>query len=182
MSPENNEESPKFPGRNRNKKQSHPDEGLNTEFHPHENYHLAIPLEQLEEQFRMNVRQGVRIIVPKILDSKALEELRKRKKGVKPEQILAGNIWQHSARNVRNNVYESGDFMDCLPRYCKGPIACAACGVPSATIVTGDSSGKPACAAISLATPIAWRVATPRSASTSAAPLIIPWLAPRMVS
>ncbi|UCD53969.1 MAG: hypothetical protein JSU76_03490, partial [Dehalococcoidia bacterium] len=50
MSSENNKKPPKFPTRNRNKKQSRPNEGLNTEFHPHEGYHLAIPLEQLGEQ------------------------------------------------------------------------------------------------------------------------------------
>jgi len=50
MSSENNEKSPKFPSLNRNNKQSHPNEGLNGEFHPHEDYHLAIPLEQPGEQ------------------------------------------------------------------------------------------------------------------------------------
>ena len=50
MSSESNEKSPKFPSRNRNKKQSRPNEGLNTAFHPHEAYHLEIPVEQPGEQ------------------------------------------------------------------------------------------------------------------------------------
>ena len=85
---------------------------------------LAIPLEEINLQFKENTRQDIKIIVPKILDSKQFEILKAKGKEIKSEQPLEGTIWKHSNSEQSNNICESKDFydIDLLKNY-DGPFA-----------------------------------------------------------
>ena len=71
---------------------------------------LLIPLEEIEQQFRTNDRQDVKIVAPERLRDAQCNDLRKRNKRVKFEQALPGDKWTHSPGTAPNFVCESREF------------------------------------------------------------------------
>ena len=85
---------------------------------------LAIPLDEVYTQFKVNIRQDTKIIIPEMLTSKLYDMLKEKGMDIKPEQPLEGRYWKHSEPDEPNAVCESGTFIDDgLPQYAKGPFA-----------------------------------------------------------
>jgi hypothetical protein len=84
---------------------------------------LAIPLEEVSEQFALNTRQDVKIVAPEILAGELIAKLTATGRVLKPEQLLEGARWQHSASNVPNNLCESHEFSTGITHEASGPFA-----------------------------------------------------------
>ncbi len=85
---------------------------------------LAIPLDQVYQQFAVNSRQDIKIIIPEMLAAKLYNRLREKGEDIKPEQTLEGRYWEHSGPDAPNYVCESSNFIDpSLPQYAHGPFA-----------------------------------------------------------
>ncbi len=85
---------------------------------------LAIPKEEIDSQFKKNVRQDVKIVAASILTDELFRILMAKGKNVKAEEPLNGFYWKHSEADEANRLCESSDFIDdCLPQYVKGPFS-----------------------------------------------------------
>ena len=84
---------------------------------------LAIPLEEIREQFALNARQDVKIVAPEILASELIAKLQATGRPLKPEQLFEGVIWRHSAADSANALCESREFTAGLTAKVSGPFA-----------------------------------------------------------
>lgn len=85
---------------------------------------LAIPLDEVYTQFKVNSRQDCKIIIPDMLTSRLYDMLKEKGADVKPEQPLEGRYWKHSEPEEPNAVCEAVNFVDdALPQYARGPFA-----------------------------------------------------------
>jgi len=84
---------------------------------------LAIPLEEVSEHFALNMRQDVKVVAPEILAGELITKLKATGKFLKPEQLLDGTRWQHSASDAPNALCESREFSTGLTREVAGPFA-----------------------------------------------------------
>ena len=84
---------------------------------------LAIPLEEVSEHFVVNSRQDVKIVAPEILGSELIAKLKATGRVLKPEQLLEGTRWQHSASEAPNELCESSEFSAGLAEETAGPFA-----------------------------------------------------------
>jgi len=71
---------------------------------------LAIPLEEVRKHLALNVRQDVKIVAPEILAGELLARLTAAGRSLKPEQLLEGMGWRHSATDAPNALCESNEF------------------------------------------------------------------------
>jgi hypothetical protein len=63
---------------------------------------LAIPLDEVREQFAQNVRQDVKVVAPEILATELIARLKSAGRLVKPEQRLEGVDWRHSSNDAHS--------------------------------------------------------------------------------
>jgi hypothetical protein len=84
---------------------------------------LAIPLEEVSEHFALNGRQDVKIVAPEILAAELIAKLKAAGRRVKPEHLIAGIEWRHSASDAPNGLCESREFSDGLAGETFGPFA-----------------------------------------------------------
>jgi hypothetical protein len=84
---------------------------------------LAIPLDEVGEHFAQNSRQDVKVVAPEILAGELIAKLKAAGRVVKPEQLLEGTRWQHSARDAPNWLCESREFAAGLAEEPLGPFA-----------------------------------------------------------
>ena len=84
---------------------------------------LAIPLEEVLEHLALNVRQDVKIVAPEILAGGLIAKLKAIGRVLKPEQLLEGIRWRHSASNAPNELCESHEFATGLIEEAAGPFA-----------------------------------------------------------
>lgn len=84
---------------------------------------LAIPLDEVHEQFAQNARQDVKVVAPEILAAELIAKLQAAGRLVKPEQPLEGIDWRHSSNNVPNQLCESREFAAGLAEEALGPFA-----------------------------------------------------------
>jgi len=71
---------------------------------------LAIPLDEVHEHFALNFRQDVKVVAPEILAGELIAKLKAAGRVVKPEQLLQGAKWQHSASDAPNWLCVSSEF------------------------------------------------------------------------
>jgi hypothetical protein len=84
---------------------------------------LAIPLEELHAQFALNERRDVKVVAPEILAGELIAKLTAAGRRVKPELMLEGIEWRHSAGDAPNALCESREFSDGLAKETVGPFA-----------------------------------------------------------
>ena len=84
---------------------------------------LAIPLDEVREQFAQNVRQDVKVVAPEILATELIARLKSAGRLVKPEQRLEGVDWRHSSNDAPNALCESHEFSAGLAEETLGPFA-----------------------------------------------------------
>jgi quercetin dioxygenase-like cupin family protein len=84
---------------------------------------LAIPLEEVSEQFVLNTRQDVKIVAPEMLASELIAKLTATGRLLKPEQLLEGETWKHSASDASNALCESHEFSSGITPESSGPFA-----------------------------------------------------------
>jgi hypothetical protein len=84
---------------------------------------LAIPLEEVREHFALNSRQDVKVVAPEILAGELIAKLTATGRALKPEQVLDGVEWRHSASDAPNALCESRDFAAGLAEETLGPFA-----------------------------------------------------------
>jgi len=84
---------------------------------------LAIPLEEVAEHFALNTRQDVKIVASEILAGELIAKLTATGRILKPEQLLKGDRWLHSAGNVANDLCESQEFSTGIAHETSGPFA-----------------------------------------------------------
>jgi len=84
---------------------------------------LAIPLEEVAQHFALNTRQDVKIVAPEILTGELIAKLKSTGRILKPEQLLQGDRWQHSACDASNNLCESHEFSTGITDETSGPFA-----------------------------------------------------------
>jgi hypothetical protein len=84
---------------------------------------LAIPLEEVREHLALNVRQDVKIVAPEILTGELIAKLKSTGRVLKPEQLLEGTRWRHSASDAPNELCESREFSAGLTEEAAGPFA-----------------------------------------------------------
>jgi hypothetical protein len=84
---------------------------------------LAIPLEEVYKQFASNVRQDVKVVAPEILAGELIARLRATGRLLKPEELLEGIEWRHSASDAPNMLCESREFDAGLSPETLGPFA-----------------------------------------------------------
>ena len=84
---------------------------------------LAIPLEEIREHFAVNSRQDVKIVAPEILAGELIAKLAAAGRLGKPEELLEGVEWRHSASEAPNALCESREFADGLAENALGPFA-----------------------------------------------------------
>jgi hypothetical protein len=73
---------------------------------------LIVPLDAVRQQFAGNERQDIKLVAPEILSDALIERLRVMGKSLKPEQMLAGDVWRHAAADEPNHLCESSEFSD----------------------------------------------------------------------
>ena len=84
---------------------------------------LAIPLEEVSQHFALNTRQDVKIVAPEILAGDLIAKLQAAGRHLKPEQLLVGDTWKHSAGNDPNALCESREFASEVDKEISGPFA-----------------------------------------------------------
>jgi len=84
---------------------------------------LAIPLKEIRAHFAENTRQDVKIVAPEILAGELVAKLQATGRTLKPEQMLEGVIWRHSAADSANALCESREFAEDLASEALGPFA-----------------------------------------------------------
>ena len=84
---------------------------------------LAIPLEEVREHLALNVRQDVKVVAPEILAGELIARLKSTGRVLKPEQLLEGTRWTHSAGDSPNELCESREFSTGLTEEVAGPFA-----------------------------------------------------------
>jgi hypothetical protein len=84
---------------------------------------LAIPLEQVSQHFASNTRQDVKVVAPEILAGELIAKLQAAGRCLKPEQLLEGNTWWHSASDDPNTLCESREFTSGIDKETSGPFA-----------------------------------------------------------
>lgn len=84
---------------------------------------LAIPLEEVSQHFALNSRQDVKIVAPEILAGDLIAKLQAAGRRLKPEQLLQGETWKHSAGNDPNALCESREFASEINKETSGPFA-----------------------------------------------------------
>ena len=84
---------------------------------------LAIPLEEVAQHFALNTRQDVKIVAPEILAGELIAKLTATGRVLKPEQLLKGDRWQHSAGNAPNDLCQSHEFSAGITHETSGPFA-----------------------------------------------------------
>ena len=84
---------------------------------------LAIPLEEVREQFAQNSRQDVKVVAPEMLAGELIARLTASGRSLKPEQPLVGIAWTHSERDSPNQLCESGEFGQGMTAEALGPFA-----------------------------------------------------------
>ena len=71
---------------------------------------LGIPWSEINAHFRLNERKDVKIVVPEMLTEELRQQLLGRKKMVREEQSLDGDLWKHAGPHDPYWVCEAGDF------------------------------------------------------------------------
>lgn len=84
---------------------------------------LAIPLEEVAQHLALNTRQDVKIVAPEILAGELIAKLTATGRLLKPEQLLEGETWQHSAADTPNTLCESHEFSSEVTPETAGPFA-----------------------------------------------------------
>ena len=84
---------------------------------------LAIPLQEVSEHLALNTRQDVKIVAPEILAGELIAKLKSTGRILKPEQLLKGDWWRHSAGDAPNDLCESHEFSTGLTNETSGPFA-----------------------------------------------------------
>jgi len=84
---------------------------------------LAIPLEEVSEHFALNSRQDVKIVAPEVLAGELIAKLKSTGRVLKPEQLLEGTRWQHSASDAPNELCESHEFSTGITNETSEPFA-----------------------------------------------------------
>jgi len=84
---------------------------------------LAIPLNEVREQFAMNARQDVKVVAPEMLTAELIAKLAAAGRALKAEKPLDGITWQHSAGDAPNALCESSEFAAGLAGETLGPFA-----------------------------------------------------------
>ena len=84
---------------------------------------LAIPLEEVAKHLALNTRQDVKIVVPEILAGELIAKLTAAGRALKPERLVEGNWWQHSAGDAPNDLCESHEFSTGITPETSGPFA-----------------------------------------------------------
>jgi hypothetical protein len=84
---------------------------------------LAIPLDEVREHFALNSRQDVKIVAPEVLAGELIAKLQAAGRLLKPEQLMEGVEWRHSASDDPNELCESREFAAGLAEKTVGPFA-----------------------------------------------------------
>ena len=84
---------------------------------------LAIPLEEIYEHLALNSRQDVKVVAPEILAGELIARLEAAGRALKPEDLLEGVEWRHSASDSPNLLCESREFDAGLAGETLGPFA-----------------------------------------------------------
>jgi hypothetical protein len=84
---------------------------------------LAVPLEEVREQFARNARQDVKIVAPEILAGELIAKLKAVGRLLKPAQPLEDVEWRHSTGDAANALCESREFAAGLVEETLGPFA-----------------------------------------------------------
>ena len=84
---------------------------------------LAIPLEEVAQHLALNTRQDVKIVAPEILAGELIAKLTAAGRLLKPERLLEGETWKHSAGDAPNALCESHDFSTGIIPETSGPFA-----------------------------------------------------------
>jgi hypothetical protein len=84
---------------------------------------LAIPLEEVSTHLALNTRQDVKIVAPEILAGELITRLAAAGRCLKPERLLDGNWWRHSAGDAPNDLCESHEFSTGITPETSGPFS-----------------------------------------------------------